>query len=308
MKTHMRNRESGFTLIEYIVGLVVVSIIAAMIYNIMGTSLTKSGSPMQNLQKASDLLKVMENIIADYNRLNEINMRYKWRSSNAYRLNAIVLPSTGDDNDASTIKNNGRYYKCTTAGTSSANQPATWPVTSSLTGTVSDGTGAWKEQGRVWLASTAYAAGDIIVPVINNGHYYKCTTAGTSCSATPTWPVSNGGTVTEAAVGTTITCTTGVQKPTWAEAGTILYSADTTNTILKDNLYNYLNTSGAQGRGRYDNNKNSYTVVQNKFIQFNGTSEVDAGTGGTSSERNILKVTIKDNNSGSTLTELFIIR
>jgi prepilin-type N-terminal cleavage/methylation domain-containing protein len=299
MKTPRGKRQSGFTLIEYIVGLVVVSIIAAMIYNIMGTSLTKSGLPIQNLQKASDLSNVMENIIADYNRLNEINMRYKWRSSRAYHLNSIVLPSTGDDNDASTIKNNGRYYKCTTAGTSSANQPATWPVTSGLTGTVSDGAVAWKEQGRVWLKSTSYSLGDIVVPVINNGHYYKSTQAGTSAvnepsstNATPNpWLIANNATVTDGGV-------------IWTEVGTILYSADTTNTILKDNLYNYLNNTP----GRYDNNKNSYTVVETKFIQFNGTSEVDAGTSGTSSENNILKVTIKDNNSGSKLTELFTIR
>jgi hypothetical protein len=67
---------------------------------------------------------------------------------------------------------------------------------------------------------------------------------------------------------------------------------------LTDNLKKYLTNNP----GRYDNNGNSYTVVasETKFIQFNGTNEVDAGTSGTSSEKNILKVTIQNNDPKNT--------
>ena len=91
---------------------------------------------------------------------------------------------------------------------------------------------------------------------------------------------------------------------TWTEVGTILDS----NEVATYNLKNYLNPE--TNPGRYDNNLNSYTVVasETKFIQFNGTNEVDAGTSGTSSEKNILKVTIKNNNSTETLTQIFTIQ
>lgn len=45
-----------------------------------------------------------------------------------------------------------------------------------------------------WSASTAYAIGDVVQPTSANGHYYRCTAAGTSGSTEPTWP-TNGSTV-----------------------------------------------------------------------------------------------------------------
>ena len=47
-----------------------------------------------------------------------------------------------------------------------------------------------------WVASTAYALGDVARPVTGNSHLYQCTTAGTSGSTQPTWPTT-GGTVTD---------------------------------------------------------------------------------------------------------------
>lgn len=48
-----------------------------------------------------------------------------------------------------------------------------------------------------WAAATAYALADYVVPTTANGHYYKCTTAGTSHATTePTWP-TDGTTVTD---------------------------------------------------------------------------------------------------------------
>ena len=39
-----------------------------------------------------------------------------------------------------------------------------------------------------WAATTAYTAGTVILPTVDNGRAFVCTTAGTSGSAEPTWP------------------------------------------------------------------------------------------------------------------------
>ncbi len=278
MTLNREGHQAGFTLLEFIVTLTVAAVIAAMVSAYFGTSLTQSSDPVNRLRNAADLARVMDNIVAEYNRLHAINLRYKWKASIAYSTGAVVVPAT----------NNGHYYRCTAAGTSGASEP-TWPTTTGAA--VTDGGVTWQENGKVWVATTPYVSGDIVIPLNNNGHYYKCTTAGTSLAGNgPTWPVSSGSTITE----------TG--GPTWTEAGTILYSTDTTNTTLKDNLQYYLtNNPGRYGTG--------YTVVSasTKFIKFNSSTnaEEDAATG---DEKNALKVTIKDNNSGRTLTTIFTIR
>jgi len=52
-------------------------------------------------------------------------------------------------------------------------------------------------KGTAWQASHAYVLGDIVVPTagLENGFRYECTTAGTSDSSEPTWPLTEGGTV-----------------------------------------------------------------------------------------------------------------
>lgn len=50
----------------------------------------------------------------------------------------------------------------------------------------------------VWEASNAYVLGDRVGAVSDNGFVYQCTTAGTSDSSEPTWPVSGfGSTITD---------------------------------------------------------------------------------------------------------------
>lgn len=64
-----------------------------------------------------------------------------------------------------------------------------------------------------WVASTPYALGDVVVPTTANGHQYVCTVAGTSSSTQPTWPTTQGTTVTDGTV-------------TWTEDATANASVD----------------------------------------------------------------------------------
>ncbi len=58
----------------------------------------------------------------------------QWKANTAYALNDIVIPT----------EYNGRYYRCTVAGTSGATEPA-WQKT--LTQTQADGTATWRCEG-----------------------------------------------------------------------------------------------------------------------------------------------------------------
>ena len=348
MKTQTKNNQAGFTLIEFIVTLVIAAIAAAMIYTFMGTMMTRSSDPIFRLQNASKLHLIMENIVADFNRLNALNLRYTWQTSTPYSVGSVVVPATST----------GYYYTCVTAGTSGATPP------SHTTGTANDGGVTWKAGGVIWMSigtpvenivwhtSHIYSVGDIMIPINNNGHYYRCTTttgttgtsgatepavwkptkiyaantivvpslfngcfyrstAGTSGTVEPVWPTSNGDTVTgdggvtwtEVPDGT-VGATLGTLR--WTEAGTILAksaTASNNDNVLNDNIWNYLLTNPA----RYGTD---YIVVtdETKFIQFDGTTEVNAGASGTSNEKNILKVTIQGSTTGEKLTQLFTIR
>ena len=63
--------------------------------------------------------------------------------------------------------------------------------------------GGWKKfvaTPSTWHALATYTAGDYIIPTSANTHIYKCTEAGTSATAEPTWPITAGGTATDNAV------------------------------------------------------------------------------------------------------------
>lgn len=62
-----------------------------------------------------------------------------------------------------------------------------------------------------WAVATAKAAGDYVVPATPNGHYYRCTEAGTTAAGEPTWP-TEGATVTDGTV-------------TWVDKGSIALAA-----------------------------------------------------------------------------------
>jgi phage-related protein len=59
---------------------------------------------------------------------------------------------------------------------------------------------AGNDSATTWTQSTAYTVGDIVKPTSVNGHYYRCTTAGTSDATEPTWTTIIGNTVTDGSV------------------------------------------------------------------------------------------------------------
>jgi hypothetical protein len=48
-----------------------------------------------------------------------------------------------------------------------------------------------------WQDGHSYSLGNIVIPTTRNGHRYRCTTAGASHSSEPSWPTTDGGTVSD---------------------------------------------------------------------------------------------------------------
>ena len=109
--------KKGFTLIEVIIALVVLAIMAAMMTSYFDASLIQSGTPISKLNTSMSLNMVMENITAEFN-----NRFQHWRSNTIYAANAIILPSTTNQN--------GFLYRTTTGGTSANCPPCepAWPL------------------------------------------------------------------------------------------------------------------------------------------------------------------------------------
>ena len=89
-----------------------------------------------------------------------------------------------------------------------------------------------KQQGmaKQWLASTAYAVGDVVIPVPETGYHYVCTTAGTSGASAPSFGATRWGTFADSTVTwTTIPQVTDGINTEWqfidvtASAGTTEY-------------------------------------------------------------------------------------
>lgn len=67
---HPMKKDSGFTLIEIIVTLIVASILGTIVATFMGSTMTGSVQPLLRVQHANTAGQVMENITADFNKLN----------------------------------------------------------------------------------------------------------------------------------------------------------------------------------------------------------------------------------------------
>ena len=125
--------------------------------------------------------------------------------------------------------------KCTgTTGTTGAgvtgSVATSWTVGSRSSANVT--ATARKQQGvaKQWVASTAYAVGDVAIPPIETGFYYVCTTAGTSGASAPTFGTTRWGTTADNTVTwTAIPQTTDGYNTEWqfidvsASAGTTEY-------------------------------------------------------------------------------------
>lgn len=66
--------KNGFTLIEIIITLVIASILGVVIFQYLGSALTRSSDPIFRLKKALSLQQVAENIHADYKKNFSTNM------------------------------------------------------------------------------------------------------------------------------------------------------------------------------------------------------------------------------------------
>ena len=71
--------QSGFTLIEIITTVLIVSIFSAIMLNLFSDSLIKSSDALRNIFRSNDLSKVMANINSDY-----IMPYPRWKASTFY--------------------------------------------------------------------------------------------------------------------------------------------------------------------------------------------------------------------------------
>ena len=234
----IHSNQSGFTLIEIIATVVIVSVFSAMMLTLFTDSLIKSSDPLKRILKLSDISNVMANITADYTPYP------KWKASTAYSAANKVLP-TGM---------NGRFYICTFGGTSGTSEPQ-WRDY----GETQDGSARWK--AGIWVKNpAAYAAGDMVIPTNPNGHFYRCTTAGTSGASEPTWPLTGSATINNGAQ--------------WKRLlGYLQLQIGTVDANLKDNSYG------------------KYYVVLNRFVKFVSNTIQPIGSG---EPENVLQVTIKN--------------
>src|SRR4051794_38315542 len=87
----------------------------------------------------------------------------------------------------------------------------------------------------VWKKAATYVVGQMIVPNVNNGHIYRCTTGGTSGATPPvSWSTTSAATVNDNGV-------------VWQEAGSLTAAFD-----QPDEQVEYAWTSAIAMRGNYD--------------------------------------------------------
>jgi prepilin-type N-terminal cleavage/methylation domain-containing protein len=130
----MYNKDKGFTLIEIIITLTLVSVLSTMIFTYFGKALTESVTPIVWLRTSATLQRVVENITADY------NVYPKWRSGTVYSATtSYVIPTNF----------NGFYYQCTAVSgdnKSAMIEPANWPTSGT---TITDNNVTWTCAGRL---------------------------------------------------------------------------------------------------------------------------------------------------------------
>lgn len=142
-----------------------------------------------------------------------------------------------------------------------------------------------------WNQSTIYTVGSIVTPTVKNGHFYRCTTAGTSGAVEPSnWCPSVGSCFTEGA--TTVTVIDGTVI--WTEYTVTLLNSIKTDVGMAGGPVGATYLTGVIG---------TFTVLENKFIKYDPTTRT-AQDAGPSDPKTILKITVKSS-EGQVLTSIY---
>jgi prepilin-type N-terminal cleavage/methylation domain-containing protein len=104
MKISLRSKNcnDGFTLIEVIITLVLISVFGAMLFSYFGSSITRSSEPITHLKQAYELKTVVENMTAYYLGLPSVDLntlKDEFDKPNKY---TIVTELKSLDTDVST--------------------------------------------------------------------------------------------------------------------------------------------------------------------------------------------------------------
>jgi prepilin-type N-terminal cleavage/methylation domain-containing protein len=106
---HKKMQESGFTLLEIIITMVIVAIMATMLFTYSGSkSFTGSVDPIQSVKSANSIHQIMEMITADYQGYP------RWKPNTSYATTGTPVTP---------ISRNGYYYKNSGACVSGASDP-----------------------------------------------------------------------------------------------------------------------------------------------------------------------------------------
>ena len=262
--------QSGFTLIEIIATVVILAVFSTIILTLFAErnwSLMKSSSALGTIYRSSDLSNVMANIYADYRPYPVWQPSTNYSSTNP---TSKILP-TGM---------NGRFYICTTAGTSFTMEPQ-WSDSGNPDSTPESSGVKWK--AGVWQASTSYSVGDVVIPTSPNGHFYRCVTPGASGASEPLsgiWPTNNED------CSSSIPDGTGPTQVQWMELLMYLYcQIGTPDLVNKKNNIWY----------------GQYYVLENRFVYFDNNNAIQPINAGA--PQNILEVKLQSIGTSSAGTD-----
>jgi prepilin-type N-terminal cleavage/methylation domain-containing protein len=317
MKSRKNDLESGFTLIEVIITIVIIAVVAAMMTAYFGTGITQSSLPIFRLKASAKLNAVMENIAIQYGQYPH------WQANTTYAAGAIILPTP--------LKRTGLLYTTTGGGTSGTTEP-TWPLT--IDGTSSDGiwTTVWTTGAPTagaapalvlssWQSDFTYPVNAVIYENVSGGWLqYLCTNCNPllplkSGTVKPeTWPTTSGVTVPET---TPVAQTT---KLIWQYVGYApTYTLALNGTVYTGGLTEAIANAATCTAANCDNKFGRYRIIDNKFIRFLSNNEdpdpaYNPLLATNSDYGKYLKVTIglhsqdADADKAATLTTLFVLR
>lgn len=146
------------------------------------------------------------------------------------------------------------------------------------------------DEATTWSASTAYSVGDFIIPTTPNGYRYRCTNAGTSGTAEPSWGTTIGGTTLDdvstgdSVIWTCVNETLGSDK--WTIVEETYVSGTSTDGILwlegigvnSNEVYIGINTVSNVGVGSYNWELNGAVDWNSGISFYNQTGSLNAST------------------------------